>query len=85
MAISPTLNQCCLSDRLIALGTAAETQYVSLTSISAIRLLRSIHMAFIRDGANLVYYVSDFGLRIWNITGLIDGHWHTAHGHELEL
>jgi len=76
MVPSPVLNQCSLSDRLIALGAAAETQYVSLTSYKppvCLDLGRVIHIAFIRDRAN---YVPDFGLRIWDIAGLMDEHWH---------
>jgi len=43
------------------------------------------HMAFIRDGTALAYYVPDIGLRTWEIADLIAERLHFTDGHELML
>ena len=35
-------------------------------------------MAFIRNGTKLAYCAPDFGLRIWDISGLMDEHRHMS-------
>jgi len=88
MALSPTLIEHSLSDRLIAL-LFEDRNTIHLLNVYTGHLYTKIlgrgseDMAFIRDGTKLAQYSHHFGLRIWDITHLTDEHWHSVHGYEL--
>jgi len=87
MALSPTLIEHSLSDRLIALRFE-DGDIIHLLNVYTGHLYAKILdqgsavMAFIRDGTKLAQYSRDFGLRIWDIADLTDEHWHSVHGYE---
>jgi len=90
MALSPTLTEHSLSDRLIALWFE-DGNTIHLLNVYTGHMYAKIlgpgsaDMVFIRDGTKLAQYPSDFGLRIWDIADLTDEHWHSVHGYELIL
>ena len=88
MALSPTLIEHSPSDRLIALWFRSENA-IHLLNVYTGHLYAKIlgpgsaHMVFIQDGTKLAKYISNFGLRIWDIADLTDEHWNSTHGYEL--
>jgi len=88
MALSPTLIEHSPSDRLIALWFEDENT-IHLLNVYTGHLYAKIlgpgsaNMVFIQDGTKLAKYISNFGLRIWDIADLTDKHWNSTHGYEL--
>jgi len=88
MALSPTLIEHSLSDRLIALWFQ-DKNIIHLLNVYTGHLYAKIlsrgraDTVFIQDGTKLAKYISNFGLRIWDIADLTDEHWNSTHGYEL--
>ena len=90
IALSPSLIDHHLSDRLIALRFTHENAIGLFDAYNGhlhgqILGQENANMAFIQDGTVLAYYSDDIGLRTWEIADLTAEHKHSTDGHELMM